>query len=146
MSKNDLQNIFILRKKTYFLRKGSSGHGEIFLTKSEIFSLTVEKHEQNIFFTKKSFFGEKFPLDMYIAVLTTRSKNFAKETKNLRSMSENDQKQYKFFYFRKGLRLNCSNGHVKISLDKPTEIFSTEPEFFSVHVENARQKKFPSEK
>ena len=78
---------------------------------------------KHFFFQKKTFFGEKFPLDMYNAVLTTPSKNFDKGSKNLRSMSENDQKQYKNFYFRKGLRLNCSYGHLKFCLDKPAEFF-----------------------
>ena len=44
---------FYSQKKKYFLRKVSSGHGEIFLTNSESFSLKVEKHEQNIIFQKK---------------------------------------------------------------------------------------------
>ena len=103
-------------KKTFFLRKGFPGHVEIFLKKWKSFSLMVEKLEQNVFFPKKSSSGEKIPLDTYSAILTTQSKNFDKGPKNLPSMSENDRKQYKNFYFRKSLRLTCSYGHVKFCL------------------------------
>ena len=123
MSKNDLQNIFILRKKPIFSQNVPLDTEKFFWQNRKVSRSMSENMSKTFFFQKKTFFGEKLPLDMYNAVLTTPSKNFDKGSKNLRSMSENDQKQYKNFYFRKGLRLNCSYGHVKICLDKPAEIF-----------------------
>ena len=137
---NDLQNVFILRKKNVFPPKSFHWTRGNFFDKIGKFLAQCRKTRAKHFFFKNSFFGEKIHLDTYNAVLAPPSKNFDKGPKNLRSMFENDQKQYKIFYFRKSLRLNCSYGHVKFCLDKPVEIFSTEPEIFSVHVENVRQK------
>ena len=55
---NDLQTIFILRKKTYFLRKGSSGRGKCFWQNRKV-SRSMSKIMSKTFFFKKKFFWWK---------------------------------------------------------------------------------------
>ena len=133
---------FYSQKKNLFSPKRFPWTCRNFFEKIKKFFAHGRKTRAKHFFPKKSSFGEKIPLDTYSAVLTTPSKNFDKGPQKSRSISGNDRKQNKRFFFKKGFPLNCSYGHVEFCLDNPAEFFLTKPEIFSVHVENVKQKIF----